>query len=92
MVTFEYALIEGINDSDQEASELAVLARKTRAKINLIPCSPNMSTEYRGSERRRLISFRDIMRAQGAAVTVRNSKGSDIQAACGQLAFDRNSR
>ncbi|MBN1271393.1 MAG: 23S rRNA (adenine(2503)-C(2))-methyltransferase RlmN [Candidatus Aminicenantes bacterium] len=89
VITFEYALIEGINDDDEDARRLAEIARSMKAKINLIPCSPVGRAKFRGTPERKLLHFRDIICDYGALVTVRNSKGSGIQAACGQLALDR---
>jgi 23S rRNA (adenine2503-C2)-methyltransferase len=89
VITFEYTLIEGLNDSDSDARRLGNIARKLKAKVNLIPCNPNMSPRYRGSTERRVKDFQRIVRSRGARVTTRRTRGSKIQAACGQLAFDR---
>jgi 23S rRNA (adenine2503-C2)-methyltransferase len=89
VITFEYALIESINDSDSDARRLADIARRLKAKVNLIPCNPNMSFGYRGSAPRRVKDFQRILRSRGVPVTIRSTRGSEIQAACGQLAFDR---
>jgi 23S rRNA (adenine2503-C2)-methyltransferase len=89
VITFEYALIEGVNDSDFDAWRLGDIARSFKAKVNLIPCNPNMSLCYKGSTERRAKDFQRIVRSRGAAVTIRSTRGREIQAACGQLAFDR---
>jgi 23S rRNA (adenine2503-C2)-methyltransferase len=89
VITFEYALIKGVNDSNADAQALGKMARSLKAKVNLIPCNPNMSSCYRGSTERRVKDFQRIVRSRGATATIRSTRGSEIQAACGQLAFDR---
>jgi len=89
VITFEYALMEGVNDSDSDAQALGDMAQGLKAKVNLIPCNPNMSLCYRGSAERKVKDFQRIVRSRGATATIRSTRGSDIQAACGQLAFDR---
>jgi len=89
VITFEYALIEGVNDSGFDAQRLGDMAQSLKAKVNLIPCNPNMSFCYRGSTEGRVKDFQRIVRSRGARVTIRSTRGSEIQAACGQLAFDR---
>jgi 23S rRNA (adenine2503-C2)-methyltransferase len=84
MVTLEYALIAGENDSEADREQLAKIARKLRAKVNLIPCNVVGST-HRGSPTERVRSFHEGLLAQGVQATVRRRKGADIQAACGQL-------
>lgn len=92
VVTFEYALIEGVNDADEDAVRLGDLSRSMKAKVNLIPCSPVLSGKFRGTSRQNLCRFSDTVRNRGAEITIRRSRGSEIQAACGQLALDRDSR
>lgn len=89
VITLEYALMEGVNDSDSDAQRLGDSARRLKAKVNLIPCNANLSTAYKGTSGRRMRDFQKIIRSRRATVTVRSTKGSEIQAACGQLAFDR---
>ena len=89
VITFEYALIEGVNDSDFDARHLGDIARSLKAKVNLIPCNPNMSLCYKGSPERRAKDFQRIVRSRGATATIRSTRGQEILAACGQLAFDR---
>lgn len=88
-VTLEYALMSGINDSVEEARELARITKKINAKINLIPCNPNRSSEYQGAGKDILSAFKKTIESAGARITLRNTKGRAILAACGQLAFDR---
>ncbi len=91
-VTFEYTMLQGINDSDQLANELAELAKTIRCKINLIPFNPFPGTEYTVSSRNRIFAFQRILQEHGIVVTVRKTRGDDIDAACGQLAGDVDDR
>ena len=84
-VSFEWALIDGVNDRPRDAEEFAALARDLRAHINLIPLNPTPGYEVRGTPMPRVIAFRDRLRALGANATVRRNRGTDIDAACGQL-------
>ena len=86
-VTYEYALIEGVNDTAVTADELATLLRGSGAHVNLIPVNPTAGG-YRKPNRRRVIAFESILRAAGVNCTVRAEKGSAISAACGQLRTD----
>ena len=85
-VSIEWALIDGVNDSDQDATELARIARRTRSHINLIPLNPTPGYPVVGSAPKRLYEFRDLLEADGATATVRRTRGLEIDAACGQLA------
>jgi len=87
-ITFEWALIDGVNDTDRDARELADLARSLSpsAHINLIPLNPTPGWPTKGSPRRRVTEFRDLLVELGANATVRNNRGTEIAAACGQLA------
>ncbi len=86
-VTFEYALIEGINDSNAIASELAQLLKGNGAHVNLIPMNPTAG-EFSRPSRKRVLAFQYILRDGGVNCTVRVEKGSEISAACGQLRTD----
>jgi 23S rRNA (adenine2503-C2)-methyltransferase len=88
-ITLEYALINGVNDSDDEAKRLGDAAKRLKAKVNLISCNPNQSPEYKGTNRERTRNFQDVVASRGADVTLRHTKGDRILAACGQLAIDR---
>jgi 23S rRNA (adenine2503-C2)-methyltransferase len=81
-ITFEYALIRGCNDSDNQAVELARLLKNRLCHVNLLPINP-VSPEFKPSKRLRF--FNDILTRYGITTTIRRSLGSDIQAACGQL-------
>jgi len=85
-VTFGYTMLKGVNDSDEQARELSRLAKTVRCKINLIPFNPFPGTQYEVSSRNRIYAFQRILLNDGHVVTVRKTRGDDIDAACGQLA------
>ncbi len=91
-VTLEYALIKDVNDSTEAAVELGDMAKHLKAKVNLISCNPNQSTEYKGTCFERVQYFMNIVTSRGAEVTIRHTRGERILAACGQLAIDRKER
>ena len=82
---FEYILIAGVNDSDEQANLLAVHARKVNAKINLIPYNTVEGFDWSRPPRTRQERFLAILRQHGTVATLRREKGHDIDAACGQL-------
>ncbi|MCX7975263.1 MAG: 23S rRNA (adenine(2503)-C(2))-methyltransferase RlmN [Candidatus Aminicenantes bacterium] len=86
IITLEYVLINGVNNSLKEATQLAKIAHRLRAKINLIPYSPVPGQPFQRPDRQDVEAFKKWLKDMGAKVTVRLSKGLDIQAACGQLA------
>jgi 23S rRNA (adenine2503-C2)-methyltransferase len=87
-VSFEWALIDGVNDRISDATELARLCRRLypHAHVNLIPLNPTPGYPTRGTPMKRVHAFRDQLIALGANATVRQNRGTDIDAACGQLA------
>jgi 23S rRNA (adenine2503-C2)-methyltransferase len=85
-VTFEYVMLDGINDQPEHARELAKLLRGKPAKLNLIPFNPFPGTQYRRSPQAAIERFRDELMQRGLIVTIRKTRGDDIDAACGQLA------
>jgi 23S rRNA (adenine2503-C2)-methyltransferase len=87
-VSFEWAMIDGVNDRDSDASELARICRRLspHAHVNLIPLNPTPGYPTRGTPLKRVHAFRDLLEAAGANATVRQNRGTDIDAACGQLA------
>jgi 23S rRNA (adenine2503-C2)-methyltransferase len=85
-VTFEYVMLDGINDQPEHARELAKLLRDKPAKLNLIPFNPFPGTHYRRSPQPAIEKFRDELMQRGLIVTIRKTRGDDIDAACGQLA------
>ncbi|MEE0956600.1 MAG: 23S rRNA (adenine(2503)-C(2))-methyltransferase RlmN [Ruminococcus sp.] len=84
-VTFEYALISGVNDSDSHARELAQKLSGMNCHVNLIPVNAVEGTAYKKSDLQRQQSFVHILTAKGIAATIRRTLGSDINASCGQL-------
>lgn len=84
-VTFEYTLIDGVNDHPQHAQALVKLLRRLPSKLNLIPFNPFPGTRYRCSPEQRIREFQSIVMAGGLIATVRKTRGEDIDAACGQL-------
>lgn len=84
-ITFEYSLIDGINDSDENARELSKLLKGILGHVNLIPVNKVRERSFEKSARARIESFKDILNSNGIQTTVRRELGSDIDAACGQL-------
>jgi len=86
--TFEYVMLDGVNDSDEHARQLANLINRHRlhAKVNLIPHNPAEPLPYQPSSTERVESFRKILESKGVHAFVRRPRGRDILAACGQLA------
>ena len=85
-VTFEYVMLDGVNDADAQAHELLALTRGVPCKFNLIPFNPFPGSPYRRSPAPRIRRFADILLAAGVVTTTRRTRGDDIAAACGQLA------
>lgn len=85
-VSLEWAMIDGVNDRDEDATELADVAARARAHVNLIPLNPTPGWPTKGSSPERVAAFADDLSARGVNVTVRANRGTDIDAACGQLA------
>jgi 23S rRNA (adenine2503-C2)-methyltransferase len=84
-LSFEWALIDGVNDRDQDAVELAEAARAVRAHVNLIPLNPTPGYAVRGTPPERVRAFRQRLEDLGVNATVRRNRGTEIDAACGQL-------
>ena len=85
-ITFEYVMLNGINDKAQHARELIELVKDVPCKFNLIPFNPFPNSGYERSTNENIRVFRDILQQVGFVVTVRKTRGDDIDAACGQLA------
>ncbi|MBV8308318.1 MAG: 23S rRNA (adenine(2503)-C(2))-methyltransferase RlmN [Gammaproteobacteria bacterium] len=85
-VTFEYVMLDGVNDSPAQARALARLLQGHPAKVNLIPFNPFPGTRYRRSPPQAIQRFRDELLQRGLLATIRRTRGEDIDAACGQLA------
>jgi len=84
-VSYEWVLLAGVNDSERDANELGSLLRGKLAHVNLIPFNPVEDTPYRAPERAGVRRFRELVEAQSLNVTVRDTRGRDADAACGQL-------
>jgi len=85
-VTFEYVMLDGINDQPEHARQLIELVRDVPCKFNLIPFNPFPDSGYRCSRGDAMRRFRDMLMQAGHIVTMRRTRGDDIDAACGQLA------
>ena len=84
-LTFEYALIAGVNDTPGDADEIALLARKVSAHVNLIPVNPVTETGFRPTSGKETNAFKQALEKRGVNSTVRREMGRDIDGACGQL-------
>ncbi len=84
-ITFEYVMLDGVNDRPQHARELAALLAGQDCKVNLIPFNSFAGTRYRRSPEPVIARFRDLLMKQGVIATIRRTRGDDIDAACGQL-------
>ena len=84
-LSFEWAMIDGVNDRDLDVTQLADAARTVRAHVNLIPLNPTPGYPVRGSSPERVQEFCDALRAAGVNATIRQNRGTEIDAACGQL-------
>jgi len=94
-VTIEYIMLDHVNDSTEQAHELALLLKDTPSKINLIPFNPYPGSPYGRSSNSRIDRFNKVLMEYGFTVIVRKTRGDDIDAACGQLAgevVDRTKR
>jgi 23S rRNA (adenine2503-C2)-methyltransferase len=94
-ITFEYVMLDQVNDRDCDAQELLKLTRDVPCKFNLIPFNPFPNSGFRRSSVPRIRRFADILMAAGIVTTTRKTRGEDIDAACGQLAgqvTDRTNR
>jgi 23S rRNA (adenine2503-C2)-methyltransferase len=94
-VTFEYVMLDGVNDADAQAREVLALTREVPCKFNLIPFNPFSGSPYRRSPAYRIRRFAEILLDAGVVTTTRKTRGDDIAAACGQLAgqvLDRTQR
>jgi 23S rRNA (adenine2503-C2)-methyltransferase len=85
-ITFEYILLEGVNDAPAQARSLVRLLQNVRAKVNLIPFNPHEGSIFRKPSEDRLLAFQDVLLKAGLTTIIRQSRGGEIGAACGQLA------
>jgi 23S rRNA (adenine2503-C2)-methyltransferase len=84
-VSYEWVMLAGVNDSERDAKELGRLLRRKLAHVNLIPFNPVEDTPYRAPDRVSIRRFKELVEGQGLNVTVRDTRGRDADAACGQL-------
>lgn len=84
-ISFEYAMISGVNDTNECARELAKITKGIMCHINLIPANPVNENDFNKSDKVRIIEFRNILSSYGLTATVRRTLGADIDASCGQL-------
>jgi len=84
-VSYEWVLLAGVNDTERDAKELGKLLRRKLAHVNLIPFNPVDGTPYEAPARKDVVRFRDAVAAEGVNVTVRDNRGREADAACGQL-------
>jgi len=91
-LTFEYVMLDGVNDSDEDARRLVRLLNGVRAKVNLIPHNPAPELPYRASPMERILSFQKILVDRDVPAFIRRPRGQDISAACGQLAARRQAK
>ena len=90
-ITFEYALVDGVNDSKEDALHLAKLLHGMLCHVNLIPVNKIKDGKYEKSSVEKMMAFRDLLNDKGIVATIRRELGSDIAAACGQLVRDKKS-
>jgi 23S rRNA (adenine2503-C2)-methyltransferase len=91
-ITFEYVMLDGVNDGENEARALARIAERVSCKFNLIPFNPFPQSGFERSPAERIRRFAQILQAKGVTVTTRKTRGDAIDAACGQLAGDVTDR
>ncbi len=84
-VTFEYSLIQGVNDTEEDLRELTEIMRKRNGHLNLIPVNPVEERNYRKPGRKNALEFKNKLEKNGINVTIRRERGADINGACGQL-------
>jgi 23S rRNA (adenine2503-C2)-methyltransferase len=88
LLTFEYVLLGGFNDTDADALRVGELLRGMRAKVNLIPYNPGSELPYRSSPLERILAFQQLLTERSIPAYIRVSRGQDIGAACGQLRLE----
>jgi 23S rRNA (adenine2503-C2)-methyltransferase len=92
-VTFEYCMLDGVNDSDEQARALVRLVKgRVPCKFNLIPFNPFPASGLKRSPRERVLAFAQVLQDAGIVTTIRRTRGDDIDAACGQLAGEVQDR
>ncbi len=84
-MTFEYSLVHGVNDTDEDAKELSGLLKHRNCHVNLIPVNPIKERNYQKPSKKSALNFKNKLEKSGINVTIRREMGSDIDGACGQL-------
>ena len=84
-ITFEYSLVEGVNDQPEDIRELTSILKKRNCHLNLIPVNPIKERDYKKPDRKNALEFKNKLEKNGINVTIRRERGSDIDGACGQL-------
>jgi len=84
-VSYEWVMLAGVNDTARDARELGGLLKRKLAHVNLIPFNPVDDTPYHAPDRAAIRAFKEMVEAQGLNVTVRDTRGREADAACGQL-------
>lgn len=84
-ISFEYALIKGVNDNIEDAKQLVNLIKDIKCHVNLIPVNETKETDFKKTEEKSILKYRDYLNENGIVATIRRELGSDIDAACGQL-------
>jgi 23S rRNA (adenine2503-C2)-methyltransferase len=91
-ITFEYCMLDGVNDSEAHARELLAVTRDVPCKFNLIPFNPFPESGLKRSSNARVLAFGEVLLEAGLVTTIRKTRGDDIDAACGQLAGEVQDR
>lgn len=91
-ITFEYVLLRGVNDAEQDARQLAKILKGIPSKVNLIPFNPHPGSKYQRPTNEAIERFQNILHDQDVQTNVRRPRGDDIQAACGQLQGEETGR
>ena len=84
-ITFEYSLVSGVNDQDEDVKELSRILKRRNCHLNLIPVNPIKERQYEKPSRKNALEFKNKLEKNGINVTIRRERGSDIDGACGQL-------
>ena len=84
-ISIEWTMMDGVNDTLDQADKLAAIAKRLRAHVNLIALNPTPLTDARASSKLHIDEFADALKTRGVNVTIRDTRGRDIEAACGQL-------
>ena len=84
-ITFEYSMVHGVNDTEEDARELSALLKHRNCHLNLIPVNPIKERDFERPDRKNALNFKNKLEKSGINVTIRREMGSDIDGACGQL-------